>query len=159
MKLEISILVVCFVIASTLGISQDLNLSKVDNLSSFEYKFDSLNYYYSFIQFNYDDNNFGVAQYSYYGPDSLQGHAEYMTLAPYKNGQILRKGIGYELYESGTFIAIKNFDWQGNKHGNLLRFYPDGAIKLNEKWDRGKLIKSWTYSHSGQLIEYREYDK
>src|SRR5690606_3196651 len=99
--------------------------------------------------FKFDDKNFGVAQYSYYGPDSLRGHAEYMTLAPFKDGKKLRKGIGYELYMSGTFLGIVNFDWSGNKHGNFMEFHLNGAMKLNEIWERGKLVKSWKYTYSG----------
>lgn len=136
---------------------QDPNLSHIDDLSKYELRYDSVQNYYSDINYKYDDNIFGIAQWNYFGPDSLSGYAAYYTQAPYKNGRQLRKGLAIGVLPGGTFYGISYYDWSGDLHGNDLHFYPNGALKLNEIWDRGTLIKSWEYSENGELIEYKEY--
>lgn len=155
-------IIILFIITSSLisfAYSQDPNLSNMKDLTGYEYEYDSLNNYYSLIQYNFNDNHFGVSQRAYIGPDSIWGHADYMTLAPYDEGKILRKGLAFEALPTGTFIGIKYFDWSGDLHGNMMRFHPNGSLKINEVWDRGILIKSWEYNEDGELIEYKDYDK
>lgn len=137
---------------------QDPNLSNIRDVSNFELEYDSAKNYYSLVRFKYNDRIGGRSQRRYYGPDSLAGFAEYITLVPFRNGRRLKKGIGYDLLTSGTFFEVAVHDWSGLTHGNQMKFHPNGSLKINEVWDRGILIKSWAYNEDGELIEYKDYD-
>lgn len=155
--IKILIPVIISLIIQSSASCQNPNLSNINDLTHYELRYDSIKKYYTDVQFNYDDNRFGVAQWTYYGPDSLSGYGAYYTLLPYKNGRRLQKGLAIGLLPSGTFYGISYYDWSGDLHGNDLHFYPNGALKLNEVYDRGILIKSWKYNQKGELIEYKEY--
>ena len=150
------ILSTIFLFMANSGFSQDPNLSRVYDFRNYSIDFDSTKKYYPAFQIHYDDTLAGFALTNYHGYDTLGLHIDYMS-SFYVDNQRVLKGIGYAKRPEGTFFDIAFYDWSGDKHGNQMTFYLDGSVKLNEVWDRGKLLRHWQYNEKGELEEYKEF--
>jgi antitoxin component YwqK of YwqJK toxin-antitoxin module len=156
-KLILYITISKLLLIANYSFGQDPNLSRVFDLKNYSIDYDSIKKYYPAFQIHYNDTLAGFALTNYHGYDSLSLHIDYMSGILIDRKRIA-KGMGYEIRPEGTFFEIAYSDWSGKKHGNQMTFYPDGSVKLNEVWDRGKLLRHWKYKEKGELEEYKEFE-
>jgi hypothetical protein len=156
-KIILYIAILKFILIAKYSFSQDPNFSYGTSLKDFSITFDSTKKYYPAFQMFYYDSVGGVSLTNYHGYDSLFLHIDYMSIHMVNHERIV-KGISYSKLPQGTFFDINFWDWSGKRHGNQMTFYPDGSVKLNEVWDRGKLLRHWKYKEKGELEEYKEFE-
>jgi len=129
---------------------QDPNHGELKNVTHI-IVFDTSSYYYPQHTIRFGNGSKGECIREYFGPDSIKYYVDYLEPATFSNS--ISKGFSIEFFNSGGISNAHFHDWKGQKHGNFLLFHPNGAIKRNEVYDRGKLMYFANYDEHGNLTD------
>jgi hypothetical protein len=113
--------------------------------------FDTSAYYFPRYVVRFGSGPKGECIREYFGPDSIKYYVDYKEPDSLPNS--ISKGLSIEFFNSGGISNAHFRDWNGQKHGNFLLFHPNGAIKRNEVYERGKLKSFTNYDEQGKRID------
>lgn len=65
-------------------------------------------------------------------------------------------GLYKEWYDNGQLKREKNY-YEGEYHGELLTYWPDGALRRRDLYDHGSLVSGKIWDRDGEEMEYFDF--